>query len=170
MSSASPSSSSSSSSSSTSSSQLVTSSSQIDDGNKRKRSESIENINDNSLNAKGSPGVRARINVNKEIKLDGKITTSLGKNKERWRMHRMSEDYVNLVGDLMYPKTLFGPYGYNIEEGRFSVDRITTLGYLLNPLRRPTTIEKWSPIEIAIFEASLTLNGKKFNLVSKHVS
>jgi len=25
----------------------------------------------------------------------------------------MAEDYVNLVGDMLYPKVGFGPYGYN---------------------------------------------------------
>ena len=32
----------------------------------------------------------------------------------RWRSQRMVEDYVNLVGDIMYPKVGFGPYGYDI--------------------------------------------------------
>lgn len=33
----------------------------------------------------------------------------------------MTEDYVNVVGDLMYPKTTFGPYGYAPENGRVCV-------------------------------------------------
>jgi hypothetical protein len=35
----------------------------------------------------------------------------------------MTEDYVNLVGDLMYPKTLFGPQGYDISENRNPIER-----------------------------------------------
>lgn len=91
------------------------------------------------------------------------------KSKERWRTHRMADDYVCLVGDLMYPKTLIGPYGYDPEEGRLPLDRVTTLGYLLNPLRRPSVIEKWSPFEVAVFEAALTLFGKQFHTVAKYV-
>jgi hypothetical protein len=30
----------------------------------------------------------------------------------------LREDYVNFVGDMMYPKRLFGPYGYSAEKGR----------------------------------------------------
>lgn len=30
----------------------------------------------------------------------------------------MNEDYINFVGDLMYPKIVFGPYGYNPEKKR----------------------------------------------------
>ena len=41
----------------------------------------------------------------------------------------MIEDYTNFVGELMYPKTVFGPYGSVPEEGRFCLSRINTLGY-----------------------------------------
>ena len=81
----------------------------------------------------------------------------------------MTEDYVNLVGDLMYPKTLFGPQGYDISENRNPIERITSLGYLISPIRKITVIEKWSPIEIAIFEGSITLYGKNFNQIQKYV-
>lgn len=36
----------------------------------------------------------------------------------RWRAQRMTEDYVNLVGDMMYPKVGFGAYGYDTEKVR----------------------------------------------------
>jgi hypothetical protein len=39
---------------------------------------------------------------------------------------------------------------------------ISALGYLKSPIRRPTIIEKWSPYEIAIFEASIAEYGKNF--------
>ena len=81
----------------------------------------------------------------------------------------MTEDYVNLVGDLMYPKTLFGPQGYDVAENRNPIERITTLGYLISPIRKITVIEKWSPIEIAVFEGSITLYGKNFNQIQKYV-
>ena len=69
----------------------------------------------------------------------------------------------------MYPKKTFGAYGFHPEKTRFPVERMTTLGYLLSPLRRRTVLEKWSPIEIALFEASLTLFGKAFHRVQKYV-
>ena len=30
----------------------------------------------------------------------------------------MAEDYVNLVGDMLYPKVGFGPYGYDTAKVR----------------------------------------------------
>lgn len=36
----------------------------------------------------------------------------------RWRAQRMTEDYVNLVGDIMYPKVGFGAYGYDTDKAR----------------------------------------------------
>lgn len=36
----------------------------------------------------------------------------------RWRAQRMAEDYVNLVGDMLYPKVGFGPYGYDTAKVR----------------------------------------------------
>lgn len=106
-------------------------------------------------------------NQKKVEKKEGEGNVKRG--KERWRPHRMTEDYVNLVGDLMYPKTLFGPYGFDPTKGRFPVERISTLGYLTSALRRPTVIEKWTPYEVAVFEAALTLYGKNFHQVHKVV-
>jgi hypothetical protein len=82
----------------------------------------------------------------------------------------VTDHYISLVGDLMYPKTKFGPYGHQPEKKRYPVTRLTALGYLLSPLRRRSVAEKWSPYEIAIFEASLTLFGKDFHRVHKQVS
>ena len=33
--------------------------------------------------------------------------------KERWVSHKITEDYVNLAGDIMYPKKKFGAYGFD---------------------------------------------------------
>lgn len=35
----------------------------------------------------------------------------------------MNDDYVNLVGDIMYPRTELGPYGYDPQKGRVSDHR-----------------------------------------------
>mmetsp|Transcript_29598 Transcript_29598/g.28326 ORF Transcript_29598/g.28326 Transcript_29598/m.28326 type:complete len:189 (+) Transcript_29598:238-804(+) len=89
--------------------------------------------------------------------------------RERCKKSKITEDYVNFVGNVMYTKKQFGPYGFNPEKCRFPIERITSLGFLLSPLRRPTIMEKWSPYEISIFEATLTLYGKNFFRVQKHI-
>ena len=100
---------------------------------------------------------------------DRSLSSVVKKGKDRWRPNRVLEDYVNLVGDMMYPKLVYPAYGYDSNKSRFPFERITTLGYLLNPVRRPTVAEKWSPYEIAVFEASLTLFGKNFHQVAKFI-
>ena len=45
----------------------------------------------------------------------------------------------------------------------------TTIGLLTHPMRRPLVIEKWSPHEIAMFEAALCIHGKQFHIVQKIV-
>lgn len=84
----------------------------------------------------------------------------------------MHEDYVNLVGDIMYPKSTFHYVDSNPAEGKvscvvvnyttvedrlferfstkeifyiyycvqFPLDKINTLGYLLNPLRKRSVL------------------------------
>jgi hypothetical protein len=67
----------------------------------------------------------------------------------------MTNDYVDLVGDIMYPKcsfenfpeeqkvftafVLFFPL-LSIELPQLPYDKFSTLGYLLSPLRDPTVI------------------------------
>ena len=74
------------------------------------------------------------------------------------------DDYLNFVGRTYYPDR---------EEGAatsdFSVVRRTTLGLLTSPVRVPTIIEKWAPIEIARFESAICLVGKSFAQVSKAI-
>lgn len=87
----------------------------------------------------------------------------------------------------MYPKKEFKPYGYDAEDGRYPINRVSTLGILLNPTRRRSACgkiilviyihylvikciaEHWSPYEVAIFEASIYLYGKEFNVIQKYV-
>lgn len=69
---------------------------------------------------------------------------------------------------------------------------MNSLGWLLSPLRKVSvfgnaidcytplnhnhtvehcsTVEKWSPIEVAVFEGAITLYGKNFNMIQKYVS
>jgi len=69
----------------------------------------------------------------------------------------------------MFPGTLLAPFGYDPASGQFPIEQVTALGILTSPLRRPTVVEKWSPYEIATFEASLALFGKQFHQVQKFV-
>ena len=36
------------------------------------------------------------------------------------RPHGITEDYVNIVGEIMYPKNTLGPFGYDADVGRVS--------------------------------------------------
>lgn len=78
----------------------------------------------------------------------------------RWRTHRMVEDYVNTCGSIMYPKVTVGPFGYRPCDGRFPLERPTTLGMMQTELRRPTVIERWSPYQVALFEGAISIHGK----------
>jgi hypothetical protein len=46
---------------------------------------------------------------------------------------------------------------------------ISALGYLKSAIRQPTVIEKWSPYEIAMFEASIAEYGKNFARIQKEI-
>lgn len=84
------------------------------------------------------------------------------------QVHRKTEDFVNVVGDIMYPKKTFDPFAYN-SDGSILYSRVTSLGYLTSSLRKKHALEMWSPYEVAIFEASMTLYGKNFHKIHKQV-
>lgn len=86
---------------------------------------------------------------------------------EKWRVPKMAEDYVNLVGDLMYPKVSFGPYGYDLAKGELPLERPNTLGVVMCPSRRRMVMEHWSPYEVACFEGAIMLVGKNFYEIGK---
>ena len=46
---------------------------------------------------------------------------------------------------------------------------ISALGFLKSAMRQPTVIEKWSPYEIATFEASIAEYGKNFARIRKEI-
>mmetsp|Transcript_6440 Transcript_6440/g.10540 ORF Transcript_6440/g.10540 Transcript_6440/m.10540 type:complete len:197 (-) Transcript_6440:115-705(-) len=112
---------------------------------------------------------RPRLNINKETRSDVKSPKSKSKKIERWIPNQMHEDYVNLVGDIMYPKSTFHYADANPAEGKYPLDKINTLGYLVNPLRKRSVLEKWNPYEVSVFEASITLYGKNFNRIHKAI-
>jgi hypothetical protein len=81
----------------------------------------------------------------------------------------MAEDYVNFVGNVMYPATKMGPYGYNPEAREYPIESISLLHFVKSPLRRPSVMEKWSPYEIAVFEGCLLHYGKEFHQASRQI-
>lgn len=95
----------------------------------------------------------------------------------------MAQDYVELASNMMlYPLSKLGPYGYAVvgdvaagcdgqqqQQQRYPLEHISALGYLKSAVRRPTVIERWSPYEIAVFEASLAEYGKEFLRVQKEI-
>lgn len=101
----------------------------------------------------------------------GNMILSRGNSNEthRWRSHRMAEDYIQLSSQMMMPGIHLAPFGYDASSGQFPIESVTALSILLSPLRRPTVVEKWSPFEIAVFEAALAMVGKEFHQVQKFV-
>jgi hypothetical protein len=85
------------------------------------------------------------------------------------KVHQMVEDYVDFVGKVMYPATKLRPYGFDPDKRAYPIEGISVLGYLKSPLRRPTVMERWSPYEIALFEAALLHHGKEFQTVGKEI-
>lgn len=72
---------------------------------------------------------------------------------------------------MIYPPTKIGSFGYDhIHRGEYPVESIHALALLKHPARRPSVVEKWSPYEIALFEASLSVHGKDFHRVQKDVN
>ena len=99
-------------------------------------------------------------------------TTKNNTSLKRWRSHQIAEDYISLASAMVLPPnttTHLNTFGYTPHLGQYPIEQPTALGYLTSSLRRPTVIEKWSPYEIATFEAALALHGKHFHQVQKWV-
>jgi len=128
----------------------------------------IRSLGDNDSTGSGPSGsTTTSTTTNKKSKSEGGGGPGRGKAPERWRAQKMAEDYVNLVGDLMYPKVSFGPYGYDTVKGEIPLERPNTLGALMCPVRRRTVMEHWSPFEVACFEGAIMLVGKNFYEIAK---
>lgn len=80
---------------------------------------------------------------------------------------------------VLHPTGQLGPYGLtdptakhnsnNAATWNWPLEATSTLAYLKAPYRRPTVIEEWAPIEIALFEASIAEYGKDFHQVQKQI-
>ncbi|KAG5183769.1 hypothetical protein JKP88DRAFT_316246 [Tribonema minus] len=91
------------------------------------------------------------------------------KEPQRWRTHRMVDDLVNLCGNSMYPQVSMGPYGYRPEAGSYALERAAMLSMIQHPLRRPSAVEQWSPLEVAKFEGAMCIYGKQFHKIAAEV-
>ncbi|GAB5034190.1 myb dna binding protein transcription factor-like protein [Nannochloropsis oceanica] len=128
----------------------------------------IRSSGDNDSTRIGPSGsLSTTANTTKKSKAEGGGGPGRGRAPDRWRSQKMAEDYINLVGDLMYPKVGFGPYGYDAVKGEIPLERPNTLGAIMCPVRRRTVIEHWSPFEVACFEGAIMLVGKNFYEIAK---
>ena len=46
------------------------------------------------------------------------------------RCSQIAEDYLNHVGKMMYPSVQYAQFGYDGPNGRFAMERPTTLGLM----------------------------------------
>jgi hypothetical protein len=101
----------------------------------------------------------------------------------------MHEDYVNLVGDIMYPKSTFHYAESNPAEGKvrtmsmlyeflshwmlqylclqFPLEKINTLGYLVNPLRKRSVLGIYYAVRNAKSDHNLLLYYYYFMLCTQ---
>jgi len=74
------------------------------------------------------------------------------------------ESYLGLVGGLYYTAPELGRSGRD-----WALLRRTTLGVLTSPVREPSVVDRWAPLEVARFEAALAVIGKAFPAIAKIV-
>lgn len=146
----------------------------IDDANvKRVKTIDGDSNNPGEADAKSTKSAQASPAIVEDTTSDtrGNLIMTHGNPNEtkRWRTHRMAEDYINLSSQMVFSATNVASFGYDSSSGQFPIESISALSLLTSPLRRPSVIEKWSPYEIAVFEAALSVEGKHFHKVQKHV-
>lgn len=82
----------------------------------------------------------------------------------------MTEEYVDLASRMM-----MHPLKRKLGQGDppslhpFPLERMSALAYLKSSLREPCVFERWSPYDIALFEAALARHGKEFFLVQQEI-
>jgi hypothetical protein len=87
----------------------------------------------------------------------------------------MAEDYVEVATRMVLQTQPLDSSNGNgttpLEDAdTFPLEARSTLAYLKNPARRPTILETWCPLEVALFEAALGEYGKQFHFVSKEIT
>ena len=112
----------------------------------------INNIN--SMSIENSP-ISTDYNSNSNSFINKKIENTL-------------ESYLDLVKDYYFKEDFKrDEYKDEINESKF---KLSSLDFLLNPLRTPMPFEMWSPYEIALFESCLCKFGRDFELIGKIIT
>eukprot|EP01039_Chlorochromonas_danica_P007985 gene7985-8807_t len=120
----------------------------------------------------GKEGHPHKVETKAEVKLESTSTTKPNKPSVYTKGPKdvMNDRYVDFISEMMFPTQItVGPFGFAPEKGRYPLERINALGYLVSPLRYPTVMERWSPYEVSVFEAAIMLFGKNFNLIQKYI-
>jgi hypothetical protein len=85
-------------------------------------------------------------------------------------VHKLTDSYVELASNIvLYEQGQLGPYGYNVAENSWPLQCVSTLQYIQSKLRRGSVLERWSPLEIATFEAAMAVHGKVFDKIQKEI-
>ena len=75
------------------------------------------------------------------------------------------DGYLSFVGKAYCTVSETGASGDD-----FCVLRRSLLGRLRSPLRRPTVLDRWAPLEVALFESGICLLGKDFGGIAAVVA
>jgi hypothetical protein len=95
----------------------------------------------------------------------------------------MAQDYIDVAINIMlHPLSKVGPYGYGNTVTTttttttttsttisYPLEHMSTLSYVKNAARRPMVIERFSPYEIAVFEAGIAEYGKDFHRIRQEI-
>jgi hypothetical protein len=84
--------------------------------------------------------------------------------------HKLVDDYVEAASNVALQSLgQFGPYGFDPDSSSYPVEAVSVLQFLKSPMRRSSALERWAPIEVALFEAALAEYGKDFHKVQREV-
>lgn len=82
-----------------------------------------------------------------------------------------TDGLLSAVSSLYYRPRLLHPNGADVFVSP-EYDRLeySTLDMLLSPLRAESTLDDWSPLDIALFESGICAHGKDFHAIAKLMS
>jgi hypothetical protein len=84
--------------------------------------------------------------------------------------HQLADDYVEIASSIALQSLgQLGPYGFEPENGSYPLEAVSVLRFLKSPMRRTSVLERWAPLEIALFEAALSEYGKEFHKVQREI-
>lgn len=76
-----------------------------------------------------------------------------------------NEAYIDAASTLVFDKLSRRLGTFH----QFPLEHMSALAYLKSPLRKISIMERWSPLEIALFEASLARYGKEFHSIQEEI-